>query len=145
MILSYTFRWESRLFRGGSRATARSKMEGFVIIVNGFQPLTTITRRSILDVAAALDPPLLLLLPKKFHERTNFVTIIHCMINKITEIWWQVYSVSFILFYFLFYFYFILLLQVPFLISNILIFRFSRVLLNLCIIVVSTFFRHVYN
>ena len=43
--------------RGGSRATATSKMERFVIIVNGFQPLTIITKRSILDVAAALDPP----------------------------------------------------------------------------------------
>ena len=29
-----------------------------MIIVNGFQPLTIITKRSILDVAAALDPPL---------------------------------------------------------------------------------------
>ena len=45
-------------FRGGSRAAATSKMERFVIIVNGFQPLTIITKRSILDVAAALDPPL---------------------------------------------------------------------------------------
>ena len=42
--------------RGGSRAAARSKMEHFVIIVNGLKPLTIITRRSILDVAAALDP-----------------------------------------------------------------------------------------
>ena len=33
-------------------------MERFVLIVNGFQPLTIITERSILDVAAALDPPL---------------------------------------------------------------------------------------
>ena len=33
-------------------------MERFVIIVNGFQPLTIITKPSILDVAAALDPPL---------------------------------------------------------------------------------------
>ena len=33
-------------------------MECFVIIVNGFQPLTIITKRSILDVAAVLDPPL---------------------------------------------------------------------------------------
>ena len=33
-------------------------MERFVIIVNGLQPLTIITKRSILDVAAALDPPL---------------------------------------------------------------------------------------
>ena len=55
--------------RGGSRAAATSKMERFVIIVNGFQSLTIITKRSIcrlllsvyysiLDVAAALDPPL---------------------------------------------------------------------------------------
>ena len=44
--------------RGGSRAAATSKTERFVIIVNGFQPLTIITKRSILDVAAALDPPL---------------------------------------------------------------------------------------
>ena len=29
-----------------------------MIIVNGFQPLTIITKRSILDVAAVLDPPL---------------------------------------------------------------------------------------
>ena len=44
--------------RGGSRAAETSKMERFVIIVNGFQPLTIITKRSILDVAAVLDPPL---------------------------------------------------------------------------------------
>ena len=44
--------------RGGSRAAATSKMECFVIIVNGFQPLTIITKHSILDVVAALDPPL---------------------------------------------------------------------------------------
>ena len=37
------------VFRGGSRAAATSKMERFVIIVNGFQ-----------DVAAVLDPPLVL-------------------------------------------------------------------------------------
>ena len=42
----------------GSKTTATSKMELFVIIVNGFQPLTIITKCSILDVAAVLDPPL---------------------------------------------------------------------------------------
>ena len=42
----------------GSRAAATSKIERFMIIVNRFQPLTIITKRSILDVAAALDPPL---------------------------------------------------------------------------------------
>ena len=43
------------LSRGRSRAAATSKLERFVIIVNGFQPLTIIIKRSILDVAAALD------------------------------------------------------------------------------------------
>ena len=47
------------LSRGGSRTAATSKMEHFVIIVNGFQPLTIITKCSILDVAAVLNPPLL--------------------------------------------------------------------------------------
>ena len=57
--------------RGRSRAAVTSKMECFVVIVNGFQPLTIITKHSIcfqpltiitkhfiLDVAAVLDPPL---------------------------------------------------------------------------------------
>ena len=44
--------------RGGSRAAATSKTECFVIIINGYKPLTIITKLSILDVAAALDPPL---------------------------------------------------------------------------------------
>ena len=54
---------ESFLFRQSksrdeSRAAATSKVECFVIIVNGLQPLTIITKRSILDVASAIDPPL---------------------------------------------------------------------------------------
>ena len=44
--------------RGGSSAAATSKMERFVIIINGLQPLITVTKRSILDFAAALDSPL---------------------------------------------------------------------------------------
>ena len=36
---------------------ATSKMEPFVIIVNGFQSLTIIKNCSILDVAAVLAPP----------------------------------------------------------------------------------------
>ena len=44
--------------RGGSRATATSKMERFVTIVNGWKPLTIITKHSILGVAAVLDLPL---------------------------------------------------------------------------------------
>ena len=44
--------------RGGSRTAATSKMEHFEIIVNGWKPLTIITKSSILDVAVVLDPPL---------------------------------------------------------------------------------------
>ena len=64
MTFSSTFSQKSntRVFlfniRGGSRAAATSKMECFVIIVNGWKPLTIITKRSILDVAAVLYPPL---------------------------------------------------------------------------------------
>ena len=46
--------------RGGSRAAASSKIECFVIIVNGWKSLTIITKHSILDVAAALDLPLVI-------------------------------------------------------------------------------------
>ena len=45
-------------YRDGSRTAAESKMECFVIIVNSFQPVTIITKHSILDVAAGLDLPL---------------------------------------------------------------------------------------
>ena len=43
---------------GGSRTAAASKMELFVIIVYGIQPLTFIIKCSILDIAAVLDPRL---------------------------------------------------------------------------------------
>ena len=48
------------MLRGGSRTAATSKRELFLIIVNCFQPLTIIIKRSILDVAAVLDPLLML-------------------------------------------------------------------------------------
>ena len=48
------------VFRGGSRTAETSKMEHFVIMINGFQPLTIITKRSIKDVTAVLDSPLVL-------------------------------------------------------------------------------------
>ena len=45
--------------RGGLRTAATSKMNHFVIIVNGWKLLIIITKCStILDVAAVLDPPL---------------------------------------------------------------------------------------
>ena len=53
------------IFRGGFRAAATSEMESFVIIVNGFQPLTIITKLSIVDVTAVLDQPLLFYCAKK--------------------------------------------------------------------------------
>ena len=56
---TYTKNWEL-ILRGESKTVATSKMELFIIIVNGFQQLTIITKCSILDVAAVLDPPLFL-------------------------------------------------------------------------------------
>ena len=47
------------LNRDGSRTAATSKVEHFVIIVNGWKPLTFITKSFILDVAAFLDASLL--------------------------------------------------------------------------------------
>ena len=47
-----------KVSRGGSRTAATSKMERLVIIVNSWKPLTIITKRSILNVATVLDPPL---------------------------------------------------------------------------------------
>ena len=69
--------------RRGSRTAATSKMEYFVIIVNGFQPLTIITKRSILDVAAVLDPPLL----KVFQKRDLFKSFPkdHAITNSMLE------------------------------------------------------------
>ena len=48
------------LFRGISRVAAISKMELFVTLLNGFQPLTNVTKNPILDVMGVLDPSLLL-------------------------------------------------------------------------------------
>ena len=56
-------------------------MEHFVIIVNGFQPLTIITQSSILDVAAVLDPPLQMQLT----SRNNYV-VLKSFKNKLNEI-----------------------------------------------------------
>ena len=60
------------MFRGGSRTAAASKMEHFVIIVNGWKPLTIITKSSILNVAAVLDPPLILTLDVNYCNKMNY-------------------------------------------------------------------------
>ena len=58
--IDVTFAKMYLVIRGGSRTATTSKMEHFVIIVNGWKPLTIITKCSILDVAAVLDPPLVI-------------------------------------------------------------------------------------
>ena len=50
--------YQPAVSRGGSSTAAISMMERYIVIVNVFQQLTIITKRSILDVAAVLDPPL---------------------------------------------------------------------------------------
>ena len=70
MLNSFAFDSSSGyLVRSGSRAAATSKIERFMIIVNGWKPLTSITKRSILDFAAALDP--LVLSFHIFSKRNN--------------------------------------------------------------------------
>ena len=71
--------------RGGSRIAATSKIERFGIIVNSWKPLTIITKCSILDVAAVLDPPLKALTyfeatgtGKRFWTKSSF-----CLSNEI--------------------------------------------------------------
>ena len=77
---TFYFLWKCLIItRGGSRTTATSKMECFVITVNGFQSLTIITKRSILDVAVVLDPPLItkiLRYYKKFSLKSHAGTIL---------------------------------------------------------------------
>ena len=57
--------------RGGSRTAVTSKMEHFVIIVNGWKPLINITKISILDVAAVLDSPLSIITHSSNKTKTN--------------------------------------------------------------------------
>ena len=57
--------------RDGSRTATASKMERFVIIVNGRKSLSIITKHSILDVVAVLDPPL----TRRSYETCSKLTI----------------------------------------------------------------------
>ena len=59
-----------------------------MIIVNGWKPLTIITKHSILDVAAALDPPLLILFKMSSLQnllKESFFSFIDCTVI-ITEL-----------------------------------------------------------
>ena len=55
-VLQYTTEQVLTIFVKLHSYAAISKVELFVIIVNGLQPLTIITKSSTLDVAAVLDP-----------------------------------------------------------------------------------------
>ena len=90
----------SDIFRGGSTAAATSKMERFVIIVNGFQPLTIIAKPSILDVVAALDPPLIILEESfGFQLNVSFGVLLpvfeHCVkIVQIRNFFWSAFELN---------------------------------------------------
>ena len=62
------------MIRDGSRTDATSKMERFVIIFHGWNPLTIITKSFILDVAAVLDPPLVMTEELEFVESCSLTT-----------------------------------------------------------------------
>ena len=64
--IMYSLYYFPYLIRARSKTAATSKMERFVIIVKGFQPLNIITKCSILDVAAVLDRPLLTMFEQIF-------------------------------------------------------------------------------
>ena len=81
LLLNLYFKKSLKLpeHRGGSRAAATSKMERSVIIFNGWKPLTITTKHFILDVVAALDPPLHrgTYVLRNFTQRIVFLQIIH--------------------------------------------------------------------
>ena len=63
--------------RDGLRTVAAFKKDHFMIIVNGWKPLTIITKSSILGVAAILDAPQMTveMLIKKFHKNFTLVSL----------------------------------------------------------------------
>ena len=52
---SITYFFFHKLSRGGSQTLATAKMEFFVALVNGWKPLTNVTKSSILDITGVLD------------------------------------------------------------------------------------------
>ena len=69
-------------------------MERFVIIVSGFKPLTIITKRSILDVAAVLGPPLeaacnaysMMIVPMIIYSSTLRIPYTYTQYNKLESL-----------------------------------------------------------
>ena len=75
-----------KLFSGGCRTAATSKMELFVVIGNGWKPLTIITQSSILNVAAVLDPRLVSYLKNntKSH-RLNYFSVFSVILFTLND------------------------------------------------------------
>ena len=69
-------------------------MGRFVIIVNGLKPLTIITKHSILDIAAALDPPLVIAETQTQMRKNSYDFSKHFMNSFFTEHLRTVPSVS---------------------------------------------------
>ena len=69
-------------FRGVSRTPLTSKIKLFVTLVNGFQPLTNVTKNSMLDVARFLETPLIVIYNKVFIYQSfitcKTVTLVFC-------------------------------------------------------------------
>ena len=65
-----------------------STMEHFVMIVNGQKPLTIITKRSFLNVAAVPDPPLHL--PYVYLVMIENLTVSSCEANKSVTVSWTI-------------------------------------------------------
>ena len=73
-LISQGQKTSKEFIRGGSRTAATSKVEFFVIIVNGCKLSTIITKSSILDAAAVPDPHLFILL--KFFVETALSAVL---------------------------------------------------------------------
>ena len=60
-----------------------------MIIVNDWKPLTIITKSSILDVAAVLDPPLIKLLTSVFKKK-DFLQILLMLLTSMAMVYEQI-------------------------------------------------------
>ena len=76
--------WE--ISGGECRTAATSKMELFGTIVNGCKPLTIMTKCTVLDVAALLDPPLNneIFRKKRANQLTGFYMIETLVVKRLT-------------------------------------------------------------
>ena len=63
--------WTQAICRGRSGTTATSKMENFAVIIYDWKPLIIITKSSILDDAAVLDPSLIWVFEKSVFHGTK--------------------------------------------------------------------------